>query len=132
MKKVLVLFLVIFILAGCNEKKEIVPKEDNKPKEYQYLLEFEDYKDIKLENIKSIQKIRYTVAGDNRVEVTEKDEIEKFYNSLINLKIGEETDMACEDNTTVYKINLIDGKSVSIEIECDWFVIKGKRYNIVK
>ena len=34
------------------------------------------------------------------------EKIEIFYNSLKNLKIGEETQRACEDNTTVYKINL--------------------------
>ena len=36
------------------------------------------------------------------------------------------------DNTTVYKFILKDGNSYSIEIECDWFVINGKRYDIVK
>lgn len=132
MKKILFLTLSIFLLAGCNEKKENVSKKDDKPVEYQSILEYGDYKEIKLENIVSIQKIRFTVAGDNRVEFTEKDEIENFYNSIKILKIGEETDRACEDNTTVYKVNLKDGKSISIEIECDWFVIKGKRYNIVK
>ena len=69
--------------------------------------------------------------GDKTKELTDKDEIEKLYSSLKELKVGEETPRACEDNTTIYRFSMSNGKSVSIEIECDWFVINRKHYNIV-
>ena len=132
MKKILVLVLAVLLLTGCNEKKKEEKPNDNQPKEYEYLFDFDNYKNIKLDDINKIVKIRYTVAGDAREDITDKSEISTLYNSLKNLKIGEETERACEDNTTVYKFIMNDGNSYSIEIECDWFVIGKKHYNIVK
>ena len=131
MKKVLILGLAALLLAGCNEKKNEEPKED-KPVEYVSVLEQDEYKNILLDNIQSISVIKYTMGGDIRNEITDLEEITKIYNGLKSSKVGEQTDRACEDNTTIYKFNLKDGTSASIEIECDWFVIKGKHYNIVK
>ena len=67
---------------------------------------------------------------DNTTEYTYYDDIKKVYEELTAMKIGQQTTMACEDNTTVFKINLKDGKSYSIEVECEWFVIGKDRYTI--
>lgn len=131
MKKLFVLVLSILLLCGCNSKKEENIEKDNQPKEYESLLEYGDYKNIKLENIEKLTKIRYTVAGADEEELIG-SEVSSVYNNLNSLKIGEETNMACEDNTTIYRFTMKDGSKYSIEIECDWFVINGKRYNIVK
>lgn len=131
MKKLLVLVLSILLLCSCNSKKEENIEKDNKPKENVMLLEYGDYNNIKLDNIVKLTKIRYTVAGAAEEELIG-SEITDVYNTLKSLKIGEETNMACEDNTTIYRFTMKDGNKYSIEIECDWFVIKGKRYNIVK
>lgn len=131
MKKLLILVLSILLLCGCNSKKEENIEKDNKPKENVMLLEYGDYNNIKLDNIVKLTKIRYTVAGAAEEELIG-SEITDVYNTLKSLKIGEETNMACEDNTTIYRFTMKDGNKYSIEIECDWFVIKGKRYNIVK
>ena len=131
MKKVFIIGLSALLLAGCGEeKKNEEPKED-KPVEYVSIFEKEEYKNIELDNINSISKIRYTEAGDDRSEITDEEEIKQLYNGLKAAKVGEEVQTACEDNTTVYVFNLKDGSSPAIEIECEWFVINGKRYNIV-
>ena len=131
MKKLLVLVLSVLLLCSCNSKNEENIEKDNKPKENVMLLEYGDYKNIKLDGIDKLRKIRYTVAGADDEELSG-SEITDVYNTLKSLKIGEETNMACEDNTTVYRFIMKDGNKYSIEIECDWFVIEGKRYNIVK
>ena len=131
MKKLLVLVLSVLLLCSCNSKNEENIEKDNKPKENVMLLEYGDYKNIKLDDIDKLRKIRYTVAGADDEELSG-SEITDVYNTLKSLKIGEETNMACEDNTTVYRFIMKDGNKYSIEIECDWFVIEGKRYNIVK
>lgn len=131
MKKVVILGLAVLLLAGCNEAKNNEESKDDKPVENVYILEYGDYKNIKLENIISVSVVRYTVGGDIREEITDKDEISQLYNSLKSTKVGEEVEMACEDNTTIYNFNMSDGNKYSIEIECQWFVIKGKHYSIV-
>ena len=131
MKKIIVLVLFILLLVGCGSKNEENTIKDEQPKKYESLLEYGDYKNIKLENIEKLTKIRYTVAGADEEELT-RDDITIVYNTLKGLKIGEETSMACEDNTTIYRFVMKDGNKYSVEIECDWFVINKKRYNIVK
>ena len=44
------------------------------------------------------------------------------------MKIGRKTDMACDDNTTIYVFTLTDETKLSLEIECDWVVINNIRY----
>jgi hypothetical protein len=129
MKKVVILLLAVLLFSGCEE----LPKEEkkNEPVKYSSIFDYEDYKEIKLDNIESITLIKYGMDGDKTKEITDKDEIEKLYNTLKELKVGEETPRSCEDNTTIYRFNMSNGKSVSIEIECDWFVINRKHYNIV-
>ena len=131
MKKVLILGLAVLLITGCNEKEKNHEQVDDIPVDYVSILEREEYKNISLDNINSISVIKYTVGGDVRNEITDQSEISKIYNGLKISKVGDQTERACEDNTTIYKFNLKDGTSASIEIECDWFVIDGKHYNIV-
>ena len=118
MKK-FIIALVVFLLVGCS-------KVEPKP-----LLEFLN-KDFDLNDVTSVEYVRYTEGGDNRVIYTEKNDIERLYNAVKDIKIGKETSMACEDNTTVYIFNMKDNKTVAVEIECDWVVIGNTRYEIVK
>lgn len=97
---------------------------------YTKLLDYDDYKDIQVDNIDYIEVIRYTEGGDSPKTVTNRTEIENIYDSLSKVKIKGRTNMACEDNTTVYAIHLENGEKKVIEFECDWVIIKGKRYRI--
>ena len=133
MKKFLIFLCSCLLLVGCNSKKEEntveEPKDDGVVK---YLYDFEEYKDFKLEDIVSYEMIRFTVAGDQRQTYTDRDTITQIYNSLSQMKIGNLTERRCEDNTTVFKFTMKDGKNVSVEVECDWVVIGKFRYEIIK
>ena len=130
MKKSIYLVVIFSLfLVGCNSKSDNVI-EDNKPKEF-YLLKHEQYKDFTVDDVISYELIRYTVAGDNKEEFSDRESIEKAYKGLSETKLGEETTMSCEDNTTVFIFYLKDGSTRSFEKECDWFIIDGKHYKVV-
>ena len=91
------------------------------------LMNYGDYKKITKDNIKQIEIVRYTEAGDNR-KIVDKESIPEVYDNLNKKKIGNKTDMSCLDNTTVYIFTLDTGEKISIEIECEWVVINNIRY----
>lgn len=117
---VIIFFIIYNLTEGPNNIKATYIK-DNK-----------EYKDIKLSDVQNIRINTYTEGGFNSKIVSDNDELKKIYNDIFNIKYGEETDMACEDNSTTYVIYLKDGSSKSINIECDWIIINKKRYMIVK
>ena len=120
MKKKIILNLLIIItlsiLIGCNKNYEST-----------FLMDYGDYKNITEDNIKQIEIIKYTEAGSNTTLVDE-NSIIGVYNKLKKMKIGRKTDMACDDNTTIYVFTLTDETKLSLEIECDWVVIDNIRY----
>ena len=132
MKKLFIIAIAGLLLIGCNSKNEENTAKDDTPKDSGSILAFEEYKNINLDEILKITKIRYTVGGAEDENITDRSEINSIYNMLKELKVGKETDMACEDNTTIYRFEMKNNEKYSIEIECDWFVINGKHYNIVK
>lgn len=127
MKKIIfVLFLTLvlsggFLFASANKSEP--------PEEY-FLMKIFGYDRVKPENITSLQITRYTVGGADTKNIDDKTEIKEIYDYLSRIKVTNETGMRCEDNTTVFVFNLKDGSSVSLELECDWVVVKGKRFNI--
>lgn len=132
MKKIFVIAILGLLLVGCNSKNEENTTKKDTPKENVSILEYGDYKNITLDNVEKVTKVRYTVGGAEDEVITDSDEIKNIFNSISKLKIGEQTDMACEDNTTIYRFEMKNKEKYSIEIECDWFVIDGKHYNVVK
>jgi len=95
------------------------------------LLELEEYKEIKKEDIKQITIMKYQESGVESILETSKKDINATYNYLSHLGIGKETDSSCDDNTTIYMIELKE-KTINIEIECDNLVQNNKRYQIKK
>ena len=131
-KAFIVILIFTLLLVGILVFVLLLPKEKEEPKqEEKYVMELDNYKGLLLNDIVSIEKIRYTEAGDQREEVTDKEEITRIYNMLNSTKIGTLTNRACEDNTTVYVLKTTD-KNYSFEFECEWFVYSGKRYNVIK
>lgn len=120
MKKKIILNLLIIItlsiLTGCNKSDESTS-----------LMDYGDYKNVTKDNIKQIEIIKYTEAGSNTTLVDE-NSIIGAYNKLKKMKIGRKTDMACDDNTTIYVFTLTDETKLSLEIEFDWVVIDNIRY----
>ena len=122
------LLLIASILLTIFQPREKVIKKDNSKNIS--LMKFDKYKDIKLEDIDHIEKIRYTEGGDESEEITDEEEIKIIYNSLNKKKIGKKTNMACDDNTTIYKFYIGDN-IITIEIECG-ILINGKERYILK
>jgi hypothetical protein len=121
MKKIYIILIIgFFIITGCGKVKERT-----------YLLDYGDYAKIKEDNIKEIKITKYTVAGSDSTYVNE-DFIKNVYNNFKKIKIGDKTNMTCEDNTTVYTFVLTDNSEITIEKECDWLVIGKERYKMVK
>lgn len=119
-KRLLVLLACLLFITSCAKVQELTS-----------LMDYGDYQKIDEYNIKKIEIIKYTEGGDDTQEVDEED-FQKIYNNLKEIKIGKETNMACEDNTTVYKFTLQDDTEIIIEIECDWVIIGNKRYILEK
>ena len=122
---VLILF-IISILVVINEEK--VPEPTITIEKNISLMEFSDYKKIKVDDIDYIEKIRYTEAGRDSNIVKDRSEITFTYNILSNKKVGSKTEKSCEDNTTSSKFYMKDSSSYSIEIECDVLVMGRNRY----
>ena len=122
MKK-LIFILILTILFPLS-----IVYAENKIAHEQYLLNYKEYKNITPDNIKSLKIIRYTEGGAEETPIKSKDEITQIYNFLNQIKITDETKMSCTDNTTLYSFILKDDSKVTIEIECNWVIIKNKNY----
>ena len=131
-KYIIVILVMVFIITGCSIKdtKEKIKGKVKNIVEKVSLMEFDKYKDLSLDKVKSIKKTKLTVAGSETREITDKEEIKSIYNQLKNLKVGQEVTNSCEDNTTIYVFNMDDGSDINVEIECDWLVMGNKRYEI--
>ena len=125
---IVIILMMIIMITGCS-KEELKEKIEKKTDGIS-LMEFDQFKDIKLDNIKSITYYRYTVAGRDEEEIKELDRINRIYNQLTNVKVGKEVTTSCEDNTKVYVFNMDDDKKISVELECEWLVVGNKRYAI--
>ncbi len=128
-RKNILCLLIIIMVTGCsflkNNKSEVERVIEKIP-----LMEFSNFKDIDVSKITSITYSRLTEGGKEDEEITDIDEIQKTYNNLSKIKVGQEVENTCVDNTRVYIFNMNDGKKISIEIECEWLVIGNKRYEI--
>ena len=134
MKKI-ILSIIVLILLGISIFIVINEERTEKIKEPKVIIEktttlmkFGKYKDIKVENIDYIEKIRYTEGGADSRNITTRSEIESTYNYLSTRVVGSKTEMACEDNTTIYKFYMKNGTNISIEIECGVLVMGKNRY----
>ncbi len=133
MKKGIVIGLILFIfITGCSIKSSVKKAMDKVESVVENipLMEFGDFKNITLDKIESIDYTRLTVAGSDTQTIIDKEEIKSIYNSLRNMKVGKETNQACEDNTKIYSFNMNDDKKIKIELECEWLVIGNKRYEV--
>ena len=123
---------IIFIFG--NNKKESTDKGNTEDiVESKVLTDFDEYKDLNTRtDIVKVTIKRYTVGGRNDEEYNTYEDIRRLQNNITSIKIGKETDRACEDNTTVYTFETSKGLEINVEIECDWLIIGNKRYLIEK
>lgn len=133
---ILIIAILLFIVFAVFSFRFVHNDKDNSNKpnvdnrNNVYLMDYGDYKRINVSNIKKVTVIRYTEAGDDSKTISDSEGIERTYSYLRSIKLGKETKKTCEDNTIVYNFELDDGFKASIVIECDWVIIKDKRYII--
>ena len=122
---ILLVSLCFLGLKNTGEGKKNIPTIKTKS-----LMDHEEYKDINVDNIKKIVINKYTEGGLKEEEITTKEGIIKTYSYLRSINLGKKVKTACDDNTTIYEIELTDNNTKKIEIECDWVIIKNIRYKI--
>lgn len=88
--------------------------------------------EIEKDSINSIEIIKYGVFGIKEEYISNIEEINEIYNYLINIKIGSETTISCDDNTQKYILHFKNKKDKIIEIECSTITIDNKKYKIKK
>lgn len=120
MKKFIIIFIIVLIITGCNNKEDI-----------QTIMSYGEYKQISVNNVKTLIIKKYTEAGMNQEKITNKKDIKLKYNYLNSYRIGKETDLACQDDSVIYQFTL-NTKTISIEIECGNIVLNNKRYELIK
>lgn len=123
---VLILFILSIFIVISEEKIEKI--EETKVTVSTTLMKFGKYKDIKVDDIDYIEKIRYTEGGSDSRIIKGIGEIQSTYNYLSTRVVGSKTEMSCEDNTTVYRFHMKDNTNISIEIECGVLVMGKNRY----
>lgn len=129
-KKIIIWLIILLLVVGLLLILLLFKKEEDSYKTN--LLDMEPYNKIVLEDIKTITVNRYTEGGSESTLYDQTNDITGTYNMLKSIKVGKETEMACEDNTTVYTITLNNDEEISVEIECDWIINQNKRYLIKK
>ena len=132
MKKVIPIIIFIVLILGLSlifipNSKDIKTKKKNKVK-YTNLLDLEEYKDLKLENIAYMEETHYTEGGEDTKKIDDTEEITRMYNMIKNIKLKKETEITCEDNSTVYRFYMNNNKQINIVFECEVLVTKNKRY----
>ena len=131
MRKIIIRLLVLSIVMIAIFLIFFVTNKTSRPKDIP-LFEMEEYQKINKDAIKEITTIRNTEGGQDRKDHYEKKEIEAIYQELKKIKVGAETTLSCDDNTTMYIITLNTDETIGIEIECNWLVLNEKRYLIEK
>ncbi|MBR3211048.1 MAG: hypothetical protein IKF71_03815 [Bacilli bacterium] len=95
------------------------------------LWELEEYNVVKLEDIKTIHIVSYTEAGMDTKTIQDEDEIKEIYQALSKLRIGQEVELSCDDNSIVYYLNMRNGEDISIELDCNnILVLPNKRFEV--
>ncbi len=126
MRLILLIISLLFSFSYNNTRQTIINTNTTS------LLKLDEYKEIQKENIVKIEKVFYGEGGDSKpVIYDDKEEIESMYNYFENIRVSGPTEIACEDNTTVYHLYLKDGTTKTITFECEVLIVGNKRLLVV-
>lgn len=108
MKKIIVVLSVLFVLVGCSGKKENSIEMKNIKDFYseEYLSTYYDHKD------ELPVKMSYQESSMMYEDITDKELIEKVYNALFGIEIGEKTNLDITDAERNYWFTYADGTSI--------------------
>lgn len=126
-----IICVVIDLFLINRNNKDVKENNENQKSVSINLFDFKEFKNISLEKIKNINLKKYGEYGLIEENYSDIGNIESIYNKLKIIKIGNESNKGCDDNTTIYTFD-IDNQNIEIEIECDVLVYDNKRYEIIK
>ena len=95
---------------------------------YTNLFDNKYYDGFDINNVSKVEYSRISIAGIDKQDITDKNEIIKIYDKWNNTKITIENKMTCEDNGYTYRFIMNDGKDYDIKVECYSLIIGDKRY----
>ncbi len=126
---VLLIAVIVFVFMNVDFKK-VKPGIPNTRIKNMSVLDHDYYKGLTLEDIVSVTIVKYSEGGADEKTYESEEDIKKYYYYWKKTKLGKQTTMSCDDNTTTYIFMLKDNASISIQKECDWVVINNERYLI--
>lgn len=137
MKKIYLIIAITIICMAIDlvlinrNNKDVKENNESQKSIYINLFDFKEFKNISLDKIKKINLKKYGEYGLIEENYSDTENIQSIYNTLKAIKIGNESNKGCDDNTTIYTFD-IDNQNIEIEIECDVLVYDNKRYEIKK
>ena len=96
--------------------------------EFLPLFNHDSLKDFVIDDVSKIEVDKYGEGGLETEEIEDLEEILKIYHKWKDTYVVKECPKSCEDNTTIYRFIMKDGKEFQIEKECNWIVLDNKRY----
>lgn len=121
-KKFKIIIVILFSISILCSLYLIISNYINKG-----IFDLEDYKDLKFEDIKSINVIEKTDKGFITNTYNEKKYIKKIYNKLDKKRLGRSRKAIKCDDIIIYDINTKDN-TYTVEIECNLLRVNSERY----
>lgn len=121
-KKFKIIIVILFSISILCSLYLIISNYINKG-----IFDLEDYKDLKLEDIKSINVIEKTDKGFITNTYNENKDIKKIYNKLDKKRLGRSRKAIKCDDVITYDINTKDN-TYTVEIECNLLKVNSERY----
>lgn len=121
-KKFKIIIVILFSISILCSLYLIISNYINKG-----IFDLEDYKDLKLEDIKSINVIEKPDKGFITNTYNENKDIKKIYNKLDKKRLGRSRKAIKCDDVITYDINTKDN-TYTVEIECNLLKVNSERY----
>lgn len=130
MKKKDIIIITLFLLIALIASTIIYfyfENKNNKSLTNKTISTLDSYKNIKIEEIESIDYITEYQIPKEPIKITDPDKIKEVYNMLGQIKILEETDLSVTDSDLIIKINT-KNDTVSYHFEESVLLLNKTRY----
>ncbi len=130
MKKKDIIIITLFLLIALIASTIIYfyfENKNNKSLTNKTISTLDSYKNIKIEEIESIDYITEYQISKEPIKITDPDKIKEVYNMLGQIKILEETDLSVTDSGLIIKINT-KNDTVSYHFEESVLLLNKTRY----
>jgi len=124
-KKIISIIIIVFVVGVLGY---LVLSSFNNSSLYSKL----NCKNLKVNDIKSINVETVTIAGSKKSVITDKKEIKKIYNKYKHIVLTDKVNgVCCYDAGVGYELVLKSGKKIKIKQECSCMIVEGQRYHYI-